>query len=394
MNSNKELNPHENHDNAQQQEVINTAMEEFCAMMNNAGPVVRALLLKADGSVLEIDYDSTPMNNHISKILGGSPTILGELPGQVDGVILTKKRTPDLRVDLPNKHAVVAPYGEVFGDVFVTRLDEHVCPQHFGLSEFESWKSVQHNSSAERDGCTVNVGTKKNVNLDDEEEFDYELENGAVEDFDLDAKEEFDYEAEDSDKDENDPGNAAMHSEINEQISNCGGKVRTAEQVKSVLDHLGFNVVGDLSAEEERKLLAEAYMAEHGKKPSVEQLDNLMEILPRVKAAPFLYEDFPEVDEEDDIWVPPEANDEESMINRDAQDTFLSKGGLRGRCVDSRRTKPSIQKNSAEKKSIGSNTESHDKIMVNTKNGDISNRVFIAGGGLQEITEDTEMKDP
>jgi len=379
MNSNDELNSRENSDSAQQQEVIKTDMEEFCAMMSNEGPMVRALLLKADGTVLEVDYDSTPMNNHISKILGGIPSILGQLPGQLDGVILTKKRTPDLQVDLPNQHTIVAPFGEVFGDVFVTRLDEHVHPQHFGLAEFDSWKSSQQNSSSERDGGAVNAGTTKKVNLDDEEEFDYEFEKGDVEDFDLDVKEEFDYDAEDSDKDENEPRNAAMHSEISEQIAKCGGKVWTAEHVKSVLDHLGFNVVGDLSSDEERKLLVEAYMNKHGKKPSVEQLDNLMGILPRVKAAPFLYEDFPEVDEEDENWVPPEANDEESIINRDAQDTLLSN--------------ESLQKNSEENKSFGSISESYDKLRVNTKN-DVSKRVFIAGGGFQDITEDTQMKDP
>jgi len=391
MHSNNELNSHENHDSAQQQGVINNAMEDFCAMMSEEGPVVRALLLKVDGSVLEVDYDSTPMNNHISKILGGSPTILGELPGQLDGVILTKKRTPDLQIDLPNQHTVVAPYGEVFGDVFVTRLDEHVRPQHFGLAEFESWKSFQHNSSGERDGGTVKVRTKKKVNLDEEDEFDYEFENSDVEDIDLDVKEEFDFDCEDSDKDEHELANATMPSAINEQIAKCGGKVPTAEHVKSVLDHLGFNVVGDLSAEEERKLLAEAYMAEHGKKPSVEQLDNLMDILPHVKAAPFLYEDFPEVDEEDENWVPPVANDEESIITRNAGDTLLSNEiGLSERFVEtlSGHTKSSIQKNSEDNKSIGSNMESYDK------NVDIINRVFIAGEGLQEISEDTEMKDP
>jgi len=268
--------------------------------MNDAGPVVRALLLKADGSVLEIDYDSTPRNNLISKILGGAPTILGELSGKLDGVILTKKLSPDPLIDLPNRHTILLPYGEILGDVFVTRLDEHIQPRHFGLSEFESWKLSKDHCPCVTDCGKFDSFKEEEHVLDDEEEFDFEGENSNE---DLFEKEEFDFGAEYSEEDEPDISIAKMYSAINENMAQHEGNFLSAEQITSVLDQLGFNVVGCLTAEEERELLVEAYLTGNGEKPTDEQLDKFMDILPRIKAAPFLYEHFSENDEDED-WVP------------------------------------------------------------------------------------------
>lgn len=64
---------------------------------------------------------------------------------------------------------------------------------------------------------------------------------------------------------------------------------------------MGFNVSGELPPEKERELLAEAHLSRYGEKPSVEQLDVLMKRLPGIRAAPFLYEHFPENDEDDEV---------------------------------------------------------------------------------------------
>jgi len=292
----------EKNENDTEQELIGTLMKDFSAMMNDVGPVVRALLLKADGSVLEVDYDSTPKNNHISKILGGAPTILGELPGNIDGVILTKKLTPDPMSDLPNQHTVVAPFGEVLGDVFVTRLDHDIQPQHFGLTEFESWKS-----SNELCPSAKAFGKLEEVS--------------KVED--VDEEEEFDYEAEDNTDDEYDPADAIMHTVINTYMAKHGGKVPTAEEVKSIIDQMGFSTVSEFSSEEERKLLAEAYETEHGERPTSEQLDIMMKKIPRIKAALLSSDNFTEDTDEDADWVPPDANNE-SCISSATQNMVLS----------------------------------------------------------------------
>jgi len=112
--------------------------------------------------------------------------------------------------------------------------------------------------------------------------------------------EEFDYDAENTDEEESNPPEVTNYPSSAEDMTKLGAYVPTVEQVKSVLDNLGFSILGDLSTGEERELLAEAYFNDHGSEPSVEQLDKLMEILPRVKSAPFLYEDFAESYEDDE----------------------------------------------------------------------------------------------
>jgi len=279
----------EEHNDVQQQEA---AMKDICAIMEDDGPVVRSLLLKANGTTAEVDYDSTPRNNHISKILGGAPTILGELPGQLDGVILTKKLSPDPLKDSPNQHKVLRAYGEILGDVFVTRIDEHIQPRHFGLAEYEAWES----SKDENDWETVRA--LEGVDLDDEEEFDWEAEDTAEEESDLEEVR-------------------------NENMTKNEGEPVTAAEMKAVLVYMGFNDVVELSAEEERELLAVAYETEHGEKPANEKLDQLMQRLPLFRSANILSDD-----EEDEDWVPPEdqqesSSDVEAQVESLAEDSTV-----------------------------------------------------------------------
>jgi len=310
MNSESALQSPKDCDGTNQQEVIGTAMKDFFSMMNEDGPVVRALLLKADGSVVEVDYDSTPKKDNISKILGGAPTILGELPGQLDGVILTKKLTPDPLVDSPNQNTILSVYGEVLGDVFVTRLDENIEPKHFGLSEFKTWESSRYHRCG-------NIGNKVE----------------ELEEVDLDDEKEFDWEAEDTDEDEADVEDVVMQTVINAYMAKNGGKVPTAEEVEAILAQMGFNVVGELSEEEERELLIVAYEKEHGIKPTHEQLDQMMLKLPRYKTAHLLSEDFP-LDDDDEDWEPPHAENERLFEMKKNVATLEEAGDVSGKSME------------------------------------------------------------
>jgi len=272
----------EKRDSVNEEEVQETTLNDFCAMMKETGPVVRALLLKADGSVVEINYDSTPRNDHISTILRGSPTIVGELPGEPDGVILTKKYSPDPTVDLPNQHSFLAPYGPVLGDVFVTRLDEKVQPQHFGLLEWELWVSKYGSTTSKT------IAEFQGREADDIEEFDEENK--------LDE--------------EVDPESAIMNSVVNAYMAKNGGAVPTAEEVADILDRMGFNVFGKLTVEEEKEYLIEAYEKEHGVKPTVEQMEHLMQKLALTKTAQLMSMDYPE-DGDDEDYVPTDQDEEE-----------------------------------------------------------------------------------
>jgi len=269
-------------DRVKQEELQETLLDDFCAMMKGNGPVVRALLLKADGSVVEVNYDSTPRNDHISIILGGSPTIVGELPGEPDGVILTKKYLPDATIDFPNQHSILAPYGPVLGDVFATRLDEKVQPQHFGLLEWELWMS--------------NYG---NTDPDKILHFEGDKEADGIE-----------VHAEDETEEEVDAESAIMYSIVNAYMAKNGGTVPTAEQVADILDRMGFNVIDNLTVEEEKEYLIEAYEKEYGVKPTAEQLEHLMQKLPITKAAQLISMEYPDEDNDED-YIPTDQEEEE-----------------------------------------------------------------------------------
>jgi len=140
---------------------------------------------------------------------------------------------------------------------------------------------------------------------------------------DLDDKNEFDWDAEDTAEEDSDLEDGTMKTEMNAYMAKKEGKVPRSAEVKAILAHMGFNVVGELSAEEERELLAVAYETEHGEKPTNEKLDQLMEKLSRLKTSLTRSTDFPD-DEEDEDWVPPDVQ-EETSFNMGEQVESLAK---------------------------------------------------------------------
>ena len=46
-------------------------------LLTSQGPTVKAVLLKSDGTIEQILYDSTPSRNHVTEILGAPPSIIG-----------------------------------------------------------------------------------------------------------------------------------------------------------------------------------------------------------------------------------------------------------------------------------------------------------------------------
>merc|ERR1719204_2916430 len=116
-----------------------------------------------------------------------------------------------------------------------------------------------------------------------------------------------------------------MQSVINENMTKNEGKQIKAVEMKSVLVYMGFNDVVELSADEERELLAVAYEAKHGEKPVNEMLDQLMLKLPLFRSANIDFSD----DEEDEDWVPPE-DQQESSSDVGAQVESLAEDGIVG----------------------------------------------------------------
>ena len=48
-------------------------------IMNQKGPIVKAVLLKTGGEVKQIDYDATPKANQVQQIIQAPPTMIGNL---------------------------------------------------------------------------------------------------------------------------------------------------------------------------------------------------------------------------------------------------------------------------------------------------------------------------
>jgi len=108
-------------------------------MMNSSGPTVSAVLLKADGTVEEVKYDTTPKANEISKFLGGAPTIVGQWD-QIGGVVVCKKREVTDE-DEKNHHLLRFPLHQelIKGHLFCVRMDENANAVDFSKAEYEEF---------------------------------------------------------------------------------------------------------------------------------------------------------------------------------------------------------------------------------------------------------------
>ena len=61
------------------EEAIGNALsgDKIRELLSAQGPTVKAVLLKTDGSVEEVNYDSTPSKMHAAELLGAPPSIIG-----------------------------------------------------------------------------------------------------------------------------------------------------------------------------------------------------------------------------------------------------------------------------------------------------------------------------
>jgi hypothetical protein len=109
-------------------------------LLESKGPVVKCVLLRADGSEEEMDVDMTPSLGKCQEILGGALTFLGQWE-DLQVVILISK--PDPANDLPpNKHKLQHPFSTemVFGDILLTRSDDDGEAGHFDLTEYTTFR--------------------------------------------------------------------------------------------------------------------------------------------------------------------------------------------------------------------------------------------------------------
>lgn len=105
-------------------------------IMESKGPVVKCVLLKADGRTEELDVDMTPSLRSCQKILGGELTFLGQWEDLQVILLVSKDQSGD---NLPvNKHKLQPPFDEIiaYGDILLTRSDDNGEAAPFAHSEY------------------------------------------------------------------------------------------------------------------------------------------------------------------------------------------------------------------------------------------------------------------
>jgi len=290
---------------------IQNAVSKITAQMKSEGEVVKAVLLKTDGETLEVDWDSTPLRDHISEILGGAPTIIGELPGLP--VVMTQKR--ESSDDPVNQHQLPPPFDKlkIHGDIFCTHLDGQAEPRDFTKAEFEQYLvdfkegkiDTEKEVEEEFDETQIDlaelfegvggifaealkrVGDSCDLGKIDESTTLTDLlkaETGELGDDEEDAEEEDDGKEDEQHMEE-------VLETARRAYRQATGREPTVDELANILRKMGHNVPDaeaqemeeEISAEDEKKMIRDYFTEFWGREPTDEELEKLSAKLPEFK---------------------------------------------------------------------------------------------------------------
>uniref|UniRef100_A0A7S1N2Z6 DUF5880 domain-containing protein n=1 Tax=Eutreptiella gymnastica TaxID=73025 RepID=A0A7S1N2Z6_9EUGL len=129
---------------------MEAALGSIMKMMTGSGPIVKCVLLAADGKASELSIDMSPSQNGCAKALKcARTTFVGPIP-HLSAVVLQnaapKAKTPK------NKHRLPPPVDKeaVVGSALVIRMDENVEPADISLSEYLSYCANPPSAKAAR----------------------------------------------------------------------------------------------------------------------------------------------------------------------------------------------------------------------------------------------------
>eukprot|EP01084_Bolivina_argentea_P276436 471678_1 len=134
-------------DSMDEEAMIANAMsgDKIKELLSAEGPTVKSVLLKTDGSIQEILYDSTPSKNHVSEILCAPPSIIGQYP-DLDVIIVGPRSQEDAPEFELNTHKLRYPFNNdtFHGDIFLYRFDQDCVMQDFTVKEYETFAAKAH----------------------------------------------------------------------------------------------------------------------------------------------------------------------------------------------------------------------------------------------------------
>ncbi|RHZ29314.1 hypothetical protein DYB37_011596 [Aphanomyces astaci] len=115
------------------------------SIMNAEGPVVKCVLLKADGSIEEVTVDMTPQKQEVKALLGGACHFLG----QYEDIEVFLMCNPEAQEDesLPVTAQKMQPpfhgrLGEIRGDILIFRTDASGEQQDFTVEEYKTFQAL------------------------------------------------------------------------------------------------------------------------------------------------------------------------------------------------------------------------------------------------------------
>eukprot|EP01084_Bolivina_argentea_P291408 500834_1 len=106
------------------------------------GPTVSAILLKPNGSIEQILYDSTPSKNHVTEILGGPPTIIGQYV-DLDVIVVGQRYNVSPTEHPLNTHKLRYPFNDstIHGNIFLYRFNQDCVMEDFTIEEYNEFIS-------------------------------------------------------------------------------------------------------------------------------------------------------------------------------------------------------------------------------------------------------------
>ena len=112
------------------------------AVMTSEGPIVTAVILRANGEYVELVLDMSPKLQLVAKELRGSVGFLGQWES-LEVVLIMRADQDDTSFDV-NLHKLQPPFddAQVRGDILLMRNDEEGIPANFTLTEYHAFQKL------------------------------------------------------------------------------------------------------------------------------------------------------------------------------------------------------------------------------------------------------------
>eukprot|EP01084_Bolivina_argentea_P089519 161526_1 len=221
---------------------------DIAKIMSTEGPIIKAVVLKANGEIEEVTIDMTPSKFAVNEMLGGTPTFVGQyvkigavvMARRDDGHLGTRQEGEEAaaetikdKITLPlNEHIPLrAPLDTelVAGDMVLIRMDEEGEPVDLTLSEYTMFKDT----IVGEDEKAAVMDKIDEVAEEDSEEEEIDEDEGS-EDEGVEESEESD----DGDDEEADMFHELLFNKVVTEFAIEHGREPTEEELKPIFERL------------------------------------------------------------------------------------------------------------------------------------------------------------